>query len=155
MTKMSGVVCLSLLVLATGVVSAAAQSGDRSAGIPARERVGFAAIRESDLRANLAFLSSDGLAGRMSLQPGDEAAAAWVASEFAKAGLIPAARDEQGRPSYLQAMPLVEYVPDRAGFALTLTRGGRQTVWRPGAAYQSAPQPPPSSGMTPLSWITL
>ena len=135
MTKFSGIVCLSLLVLATGVVSARAEAGDRSAGIPARERVGFAAIRESDLRANLGFLASDGLAGRMSLQPGDEAAAAWVASEFAKAGLSPAARDDQGRPSYMQAMRLVEFVPERAEFALTLTRGGRQTVWKPGKAF--------------------
>ena len=76
------------------------------AQVPARERVGFEAIRETDLRANLGFLSSDGMGGRLSLQPGDDAAIAWVASEFAKAGLTPAVTDEAGKPSFLQAVPL-------------------------------------------------
>ena len=43
-----------------------------------------------DLRADLSFLASDALQGRMSLQPGDDAAAQWIASEFTKAGLSPA-----------------------------------------------------------------
>src|SRR5260370_28814007 len=108
---------------------------DRTAGaqdiakVPARERAGFEAIREVDLRADLDFLTSDALAGRMSLQPGDDAAAAWVASEFAKAGLVPAARDAAGKPSYLQAMYLIEYKPDRAATTATLKRGGGEAVW--------------------------
>src|ERR1700678_2639957 len=81
--------------------------------ISTRERTGVEAIRESNLRADLAFIASDGLGGRMSLQPGDDAAAAWVASEFAKAGLTPAATDAAGKPSYLQAIQLAEYRADR------------------------------------------
>lgn len=101
-----------------------------AAKVPARELTGFEAIRETDLRANLGFLSSDGMGGRLSLQPGDDVAIAWVASEFAKAGLTPAATDEAGRPRYLQAVPLVEYRADRAATAMTLERGGKQMEWK-------------------------
>ncbi len=70
---------------------------------------GYATIREETLRADLTFLASDELQGRMSLQPGDATAIRWIESEFAKAGLKPAAGG-----SYLQAVPLIEYRPDRA-----------------------------------------
>ena len=89
--------------------------------VPSSLQPGFAVIRESSLRANLTFFAGDGLEGRMSLQPGDQAAAEWVASEFAKAGLQPAAKDAAGVPSYLQAVPLVEYKPDPAALRLTMT----------------------------------
>src|ERR1700737_4138879 len=127
----SQLVFWSLLV----TLCAPAWVADRAAGaqdvtkVPARERVGFEAIREVDLRADLNFLTSDALAGRMSLQPGDDAAAAWVASEFAKAGLVPAAKDVAGKPSYLQAIDLIEYKPDRAATTATLKRGGSEVVW--------------------------
>ena len=96
-----------------------------------RLRTGFDAIREGDLRANLGFIAGDGLQGRMSLQPGDDAAAEWVAAEFAKAGLQPAAKDASGRPSFLQAVPLVEYRPDPSATLLTLTHAnGTKQEWR-------------------------
>jgi hypothetical protein len=90
--------------------------------VPARVQAGFQAIRESDLRSNLTFIAGDGLAGRMSLQPGDDAAAEWVVSEFAKAGLQPAATDASGKPSFLQAMSLIEYKPDPSATSLSLLR---------------------------------
>lgn len=105
--------------------------------IPARVRTGFEAIRESDLRADLAFIASAGLAGRLSLQPGDDAAAAWVASEFAKAGLTPAATDAEGKPTYLQTIQLAEYRADRAAGTLTLDRAGKQTIWKAPKAFGS------------------
>lgn len=111
------------------MVAVACVAGFAGAQVPARERVGFEAIREVDLRADLAFLTSNALAGRMSLQPGDDAAAMWVASEFAKAGLVPAAKDAAGKPSYLQAMELVEYKPDRKAVTVTLKRGGAEVAW--------------------------
>ncbi|RXH57331.1 M20/M25/M40 family metallo-hydrolase [Granulicella sibirica] len=89
--------------------------------VPQRVQTGFNAIKESTLRANLTFIAGDGLLGRMSLQPGDEASAEWVASEFAKAGLQPAAKDASGYPSFLQPVPLVEYKPDTGATRLTLT----------------------------------
>src|SRR5246127_1030964 len=87
-----------------------------------RLQPGFNAIRESDLRSNLTFIAGDGLAGRMSLQPGDDAAAEWAVSEFAKAGLQPAATDASGKPSFLQAVPLIEYKPDTSATTLSLSR---------------------------------
>jgi hypothetical protein len=95
-----------------------------------RLRTGFNAIREGDLRTNLTFIAGDGLEGRMSLQPGDDAAAEWVASEFAKAGLQPIATDASGRPSFLEPVPLIEYKPDPSATLLSLSRsGGTQQEW--------------------------
>ena len=118
------------LGLATVVLSSLTAAAVAQQPIAARIRTGFDAIRESDLRSNLTFLAGDGLEGRMSLQPGDDAAAEWVASEFAKAGLRPAATDGSGKPSYMQAVPLIEYKPDPSATLLSLTRsGGTPVQW--------------------------
>jgi len=95
-------------------------------GVPTPERTGFQHLRAADLKADLYFLASDALQGRMSLQPGDEAATQWVAAEFAKAGLEPAA----GNSSYLQAVPLIEYRADRDASFVALKRGDKITQWR-------------------------
>ena len=94
-------------------------------GVPSPERAGFQYLRAADLKADLYFLASDALQGRMSLQPGDEAATQWVAAEFAKAGLEPAA----GHSSYLQAVPLIEYRGDRDASFVALKRGDKITQW--------------------------
>lgn len=107
------------------VVALAADAASATSGIPAPERIGFQHLRAADLKADLYFLASDALQGRMSLQPGDEAAAQWVAAEFAKAGLEPAA----GNSSYLQAVPLIEYRGDRDASFVSLKRGDRITSW--------------------------
>ena len=99
------------------------------APVPPSEAKGFATIQERALREDLSFLASDRLAGRMSLQPGDDEAAQWVAAEFRKAGLKPAAMDASGKPSFLQTFQLVEYRPDRGESSVTLTRAGKTTVW--------------------------
>ena len=70
---------------------------------------GLATIKAANLRADLTFLASDALEGRMSLERGSDVAIQWIASEFAKAGLKPIAGD-----SFLQPVPLVEYRMDRA-----------------------------------------
>lgn len=92
---------------------------------------GFDSIKEASLRADLTFLASDALQGRMSLQTGDEVAIQWIASEFAKAGLKPANGD-----SYLQAVPLVEYRGDRARSYIALKRGSAaEQQWKFPDAY--------------------
>jgi hypothetical protein len=60
------------------------------------------------MRADLQFLSSDALEGRLSLHRGSEVAIQWIASEFAKAGLKPAAGN-----SFLQEFGLIEFRNDR------------------------------------------
>lgn len=93
--------------------------------VPASVATGFNAIREDTLRADLTFLASDALQGRMSLQTGDEAAIQWIASEFAKAGLKPAANG-----SFLQPVELIEYRGDRAQSYVALKRGGSEKQWK-------------------------
>jgi hypothetical protein len=74
----------------------------------ARLEPGLESIKASNLRADLTFLASDALEGRMSLERGSEVAIQWIAAEFTKAGLKPLVGD-----SFLQPVPLVEYKPDR------------------------------------------
>src|ERR1017187_7363192 len=91
---------------------------------PARVQMGYDSIRPATLKADLTFLSSDELEGRLSLQRGSEIAIRWIASEFAKAGLKPLVGD-----SYLQPVPLIEYSGDRTLTSLTLSRDGRNEVF--------------------------
>lgn len=127
----------TLLALLTVTAAALAQQ----APIPSRLRTGFNTIQESDLKANLGFIASDALEGRMSLQPGDDAAAQWVASEFAKAGLKPAANG-----SYLQPVPLIEYRNDRAQSYIALDRSGSQKQWKFPDAFGAFPKDTDTTG---------
>lgn len=102
------------LLAAAGAVFLAAQP----AAVPAKLKPGYDRIRESALKANLTFLASDALQGRLSLQPGDEVAIQWVASQFAAAGLKPGNGD-----SFLQPVPLIEYRSDREKSYLEMKRG--------------------------------
>lgn len=116
-----------LSVLAAGTAHAEAA---KLAAIPATQAPGFERIREADLRADLFFIASDALLGRMSLQPGDDASVEWIAAEFAKAGLKPVATDAKGQPSYLQPVPLIEYRSNPAANALTLRLGTAEQSWK-------------------------
>ncbi len=95
-----------------------------SAQPPARVQTGYDSIQPAGLKADLTFLSSDALEGRMSLQHGSEIAIPWIASEFAKAGLKPLVGD-----SYLQSVPLIEFSADRALTSLKLVRDGHGEVF--------------------------
>jgi Zn-dependent M28 family amino/carboxypeptidase len=94
----------------------------QSAPVPWNESRGFAALNQTSLRADLAYIASDKLAGRMSLETGDDLAIAWIADEFAKAGLKPAAADADGKPSFRQSFDLIEYRPDRAATSIEIVR---------------------------------
>src|ERR1035441_8863706 len=91
---------------------------------PARMQTGYDTIQPARLKADLTFLSSDALEGRLSLQRGSEIAIQWIASEFAKAGLKPLVGD-----SYLQPVPIIEFTADRALTSLTLSRDGQSEVF--------------------------
>lgn len=120
-----------LLRMACGSVSASSPS----ATIPANLAEGFAAIRETNLKANLTFIASDALEGRLSLQSGDDAAAQWVAAEFAKSGLRPVSSG-----TYLQPVPLIEYRTDRDQSYLQVARQGFSTRWKYPEAYGVFPK---------------
>jgi len=104
--------CL-LLIFAAAVV---AQNG-----VDPRIITGFNAINAKNLRADLTFLASDALEGRMSLQRGSEVAIQFIAAEFAKAGLKPLVGD-----SYLQPVELIEYRADPRAMGVSLKRGGKE-----------------------------
>ncbi|MEO9079278.1 MAG: M20/M25/M40 family metallo-hydrolase [Rhodanobacter sp.] len=98
--------------------------------VPSRVQTGFAQISEADLRADITFLASDALEGRLPLAPGDDAAIQWIVSEFVKAGLKPAATDAQGKPSFLQPVPLIAYWPDSKATRVVLERKGKDVSWK-------------------------
>src|ERR1700733_11423963 len=114
-------IIVGALVASSAVVLAAQAASTAASSIPSAERAGFQHLRAADLKADLYFLASNPLQGRLSLQPGDDAATEWVAAEFAKAGLEPAA----GNASYLQAVPLIEYRGDRESSFLKLQRADK------------------------------
>jgi hypothetical protein len=110
------------------VLSVAMVCPAQTTPIPSREAKGFATITEGELRTDLTYVAGDKMLGRMSLQPGDDEAAYWIARQFQKDGLKPIV-NATGLSGYLQPFELVEYRPDRAESSVTLTRGGKQTVW--------------------------
>src|SRR5215472_15337586 len=116
---------MTLLVLACFTSLSVADCTQAQQPVPANLATGFNAVREDTLRADLTFLASDALQGRMSLQNGDEVAIQWIASEFAKAGLKPAANG-----SFLQPVELIEYRGDRAQSYVALKRGGSERQWK-------------------------
>ena len=82
------------------------------------------------LHADLGFLTSDALAGRVSLSPEAEIAARYIAASFERTGLKPAARG-----SYLQDFPLIAYRSDPRQRGLTLTRDGITKKFRSGVDF--------------------
>lgn len=134
--------CCAALIAAFTVPALLAQT----APIPANESKGFHTLQEASLRADLSYIASDKLTGRMSLQPGDDAAIEWVADEFAKAGLKPAATGADGKPSYLQSFELIEYRPDHAESGIEISRrypagGWISTEWKAPNAVGAYKQP--------------
>ncbi len=120
---------LKPFALALAVFALAAQTS-RS-----RLDTGPATIQASKLRADLTFLSSDALEGRMSLERGSEVAIQWIASEFEKAGLKPAAGD-----SFLQPVPLVEYKMDREQTLLNIRAQGKEETFHAPDATANYPK---------------
>jgi len=105
-------------VIAGALVLVVAAMAVAQSAVPAKVAAGYQTIRESDLHADLGFIASDALQGRMSLTTGDEVAVQWIAAEFAKVGLKPAFGN-----SYLQPVPLIEYRADRAQSYMTVKQG--------------------------------
>lgn len=103
------------LLLAVCSLAALAQSHDAA----------FAELNETRLKADLTFLTSEPLKGRLSLERGSDVALHWIVSEFTKAGLQPAANG-----SYLQSVPLVEFRADRDKSGVTITRNGVAKTYR-------------------------
>jgi hypothetical protein len=88
--------------------------------------------QRSRLRADLDFLTSEALGGRVSLSPQAEISARYIAADFQRSGLEPAGG------SYLQEFPLIAYRSDPARRAMTLRRDGHTRTFRAGADFTGA-----------------
>jgi hypothetical protein len=77
MSKLS-LVFVAMCLSACSSPRADAQAAPVAIQVPSIEKQGFAALNEAALRADLAYVASDALEGRMSLQPGDETAIGWT-----------------------------------------------------------------------------
>jgi len=86
---------------------------------------GWNTFHESALQTDISYLTSDQLQGRLALEKGDKLAIQWIAAQFAKAGLKPAAGS-----SYLQAVKLIEYIPDQTQSYIEVERSGKKVQWK-------------------------
>ncbi len=77
-------------------------------------------ISADSLRGNLSFLASDLLEGRATPSRGLDLAAEYIAAQFRRAGLEPAGDD-----GYFQTATVTVREPNRDGFAMSVTAGGR------------------------------
>jgi hypothetical protein len=106
-----------------------------AATLAAQQRApGTDSIRKEEMRADLFFLASDAMRGRLTDTPENRIAAEWVASRFGRAGLVPIG--DNG--TYFQKYTL-----------LTATPGAPATLVVNGAAAD-APAPAPGRDFYPL-----
>ena len=116
-----------LLICSVLEITAVAQVGSAGATasakrVPPQQARGYNRINEADLKHDLTYLASDELEGRLSLSKGSELAIRFVADEFQKAGLKPISG-----ASFLQPVPLIEYLADPEQMGLKVTHGN----WSP------------------------
>lgn len=108
-----------VLVLAVALAGLAASAAD--------ERAPFIeSIRQQDLRADLFFLASDEMQGRLTDTLTNRLAAAWIASRFERLGLTPAGPDGSYEQPYALVTASLGRRPTR--LALTAADGTRREL---------------------------
>jgi hypothetical protein len=91
------------------------------AQLPAPEQAAIDRISADSLRANLSYLASDALEGRGTPSHGLDLAADYIAAQFQRAGLEPAAGD-----SYFQRANFDQATVNMEGFRMELSSGGQE-----------------------------
>ena len=119
----------SVVVLAAAVLLALLATGADQPLTPEQQAV-ISHISANSLRGNLSFLASDLLEGRATPSRGLDLAAEYIAAQFRRAGLEPAGDD-----GYFQTATLTMREPDRDGFVMTVTAGGRTMTVAANEAY--------------------
>ena len=109
----------SVAALAAAVLLALLATGADQPLTP-EQRAVMSHISADSLRGNLSFLASDLLEGRATPSRGLDLAAEYIAAQFRRAGLEPAGDD-----GYFQTATVTMREPNREGFAMTVTAGGR------------------------------
>ncbi|MGH7499160.1 MAG: hypothetical protein ACREL3_09955, partial [Gemmatimonadales bacterium] len=94
----------------TFLPAAVACGGSGTAGSPSPRTATTAAITPADLRIRESIFSDDSMLGRRAGTIGNVRGNAYIASEVARLGLVPAG----GSGGYLQRVPMVSYSVDTA-----------------------------------------
>jgi hypothetical protein len=89
--------------------------------LPAPEQAAIDRISADSLRTNLSYLASDALEGRATPSHGLDLAADYIAAQFQRAGLEPAAGD-----SYFQLAKFDQATVGMEGFQMVLTSGSQE-----------------------------
>src|SRR5580704_13290994 len=119
----------SLAALAATILLALLVTG-ADQPLTSEQRAVMEHISGNSLRGNLSFLASDLLEGRATPSRGLDLAAEYVAAQFRHAGLEPVGDD-----GYFQTATVTVREPNREGFAMTVTAGGRTMNIRAEEAY--------------------
>src|SRR5471030_859536 len=130
MMKRAILFCLSFAIAACATTSSAGPGGP--SGFSASEQSAAARINAHEMEGHIRFLSSDLLEGRFPGQRGDAIAIQYLADQLEAMGLVGGAKDKDGKPSFIQDVPLVRYTsstPDQVelqagGQKLTLPESG-------------------------------
>ena len=118
MKPLASIICTAVC---TGLFSTATIADTT---IPVNLQTGWNSINTTTLKNDVTHLTSDRMQGRLSLTAGDNDAIHWLTKQFQAMGLKPAVGN-----SYLQAVKLIQYVPDRKKSYLQLERGNEQATW--------------------------
>ena len=126
----------TILALLCCTLAACATTGTAVSGSPGSftesEKAAAARITAHEIEGHIRFLADDLLEGRFPGTRGDEVAVRYLASELEAMGLTGGAPGKDGKPSFIQSVPLVRYTsttPDKVDFQagdnkLSLTESG-------------------------------
>jgi len=117
-------------VAATAVLVLAAYLAAQEPAITPEQRAVLDHISADSLRGHLSFIASDALEGRATPSRGLDLAAEYIAAQYRRAGLEPAGDD-----GYFQTATIIAREPNRDGFAMTVTAGGRTMTIAANEAY--------------------
>jgi Zn-dependent M28 family amino/carboxypeptidase len=119
---------LDIILATTQALAGGPAVATLSPELTPREQAAAARITASELSGHIRFLSDDLLEGRFPGTRGEQLAVKYLATQLETMGYAPGATDASGKPSFLQAVPLVEHTA-RVPPSLTFTRGsGKVTL---------------------------
>jgi hypothetical protein len=122
----------TMMLRVTFFTALASTSVLAAATVPNDLMPGWDALQQAEIKSDVSYLASDQLQGRLTFQKGDERAVKWIADEFKKIGLKPVVGD-----SYLQAVPLIEYVPNKKRSYLSFTSKADKKKWQEPNVYSN------------------
>ncbi len=132
-----------LLLVASTARAAADPSPARAPGFTADERAAVARITAAEISGHTRFLGDDLLEGRFPGARGDRLAVKYLAAQLEAMGYRPGATGADGKPSWLQPVPMVKYTATVPG----------EMVFQRGAAKLALPTGPGSKGELALRSI--